>query len=536
MTQAVRRSIETALGFERAAPRRRLRRPQPRRRRRSTSGRRATRAGVRASTSSGLSARAPSRSSPAPPAAGSSSRAWTSSTTELAAQDVLHQVSREGVATTPTSAPASSPRVDRDDNLDHLLPVGRRSDPPRAHQLRQHGAGLLPARRGRRGDRRRPDRAEQPAARGRRRPRADLLDRLRAQRRPAAPAAAPLRLVRGRGRLDPARLAHAAGARPLDRGHARERNVRRARARALPRGRAGAARRRGRGHAADRRRRTPERVRGSRPALRPRPALDRANRAADGLRRLGVPRPGARGRRRARGRRSSPPCRLARAEPERLALRGRASAYGYPAGFLARYFDKLRYSFGPRERAGLHMFFELARRGRRARRDPTAALRGARGGPRRDRRPGDPRQGARRASGSPTRRRWRSCARATCCPSGAPPTSCASGARTPSTSPSSSTGTSTTRTSASPTATSAPSTAAPATGTRATCCRSRSSSRRSRRRSRSAAPACSCRAATTPTSGSTTTRTSSARSRSATRSTCTCCRRPRSSTSRAARS
>ena len=51
--------------------------------------------------------------------------------------------------------------------------------------------------------------------------------------------------------------------------------------------------------------------------------------------------------------------RLARAEPERLAHEAGAR-YGYPAGFLARYFDKLRYSFGPRERAGLHMFLELA--------------------------------------------------------------------------------------------------------------------------------------------------------------------------------
>lgn len=31
------------------------------------------------------------------------------------------------------------------------------------------------------------------------------------------------------------------------------------------------------------------------------------------------------------------------------------------AGFLARYFEKLRYGFGPRERAGLLTFFELAR-------------------------------------------------------------------------------------------------------------------------------------------------------------------------------
>ena len=35
--------------------------------------------------------------------------------------------------------------------------------------------------------------------------------------------------------------------------------------------------------------------------------------------------------------------------------------YGYPAGFLARYFEKLRYRFGPRERAGLLTFLELAR-------------------------------------------------------------------------------------------------------------------------------------------------------------------------------
>ena len=29
-------------------------------------------------------------------------------------------------------------------------------------------------------------------------------------------------------------------------------------------------------------------------------------------------------------------------------------------GFLARYFEKLRYRFGPRERAGLYTFLELA--------------------------------------------------------------------------------------------------------------------------------------------------------------------------------
>ncbi len=49
-----------------------------------------------------------------------------------------------------------------------------------------------------------------------------------------------------------------------------------------------------------------------------------------------------------------------RAEPEALA-RSASERYGYPAGFLARYFEKLRYVFGPRERAGLLTFFELAR-------------------------------------------------------------------------------------------------------------------------------------------------------------------------------
>jgi len=52
--------------------------------------------------------------------------------------------------------------------------------------------------------------------------------------------------------------------------------------------------------------------------------------------------------------------RLARAEPERLAYEA-SDRYGYPAGFLARYFEKLRYSFGPRERAGLYTFLEMAR-------------------------------------------------------------------------------------------------------------------------------------------------------------------------------
>ena len=52
--------------------------------------------------------------------------------------------------------------------------------------------------------------------------------------------------------------------------------------------------------------------------------------------------------------------RLARSEPELLAKRA-SEFYGYPQGFLARYFEKLRYSFGPRERAGLYTFLEMAR-------------------------------------------------------------------------------------------------------------------------------------------------------------------------------
>jgi chorismate dehydratase len=52
--------------------------------------------------------------------------------------------------------------------------------------------------------------------------------------------------------------------------------------------------------------------------------------------------------------------RLARSEPEQLAYES-SERYGYPPGFLARYFEKLRYSFGPRERAGLYTFLEMAR-------------------------------------------------------------------------------------------------------------------------------------------------------------------------------
>jgi chorismate dehydratase len=51
--------------------------------------------------------------------------------------------------------------------------------------------------------------------------------------------------------------------------------------------------------------------------------------------------------------------RAARAAPEELATEA-ARHYGYPPGFLARYFEKLRYRFGEAEREGLVRFLELA--------------------------------------------------------------------------------------------------------------------------------------------------------------------------------
>ena len=87
--------------------------------------------------------------------------------------------------------------------------VGPR-DPPRPNLVREHGAALLPAGRGGRGGAGCPDRAQPGASRRRGRPRADLVDRVRPPRAAPADPPAPLRLVRGRGRLDPARLAGAA--------------------------------------------------------------------------------------------------------------------------------------------------------------------------------------------------------------------------------------------------------------------------------------------------------------------------------------
>jgi chorismate dehydratase len=51
-----------------------------------------------------------------------------------------------------------------------------------------------------------------------------------------------------------------------------------------------------------------------------------------------------------------------RARRDSVQLAQQASReYGYPAGWIARYFEQLRYSFGPRERSGLMRFLELAR-------------------------------------------------------------------------------------------------------------------------------------------------------------------------------
>jgi len=43
-----------------------------------------------------------------------------------------------------------------------------------------------------------------------------------------------------------------------------------------------------------------------------------------------------------------------------LVAEAAAARYGFPAGYLARYFEKLRYRFGEREREGLTRYFELA--------------------------------------------------------------------------------------------------------------------------------------------------------------------------------
>ncbi len=141
-------------------------------------------------------------------------------------------------------------------------------------------------------------------------------------------------------------------------GDREERVERRARRRALPAHRAAPGGRGGRRAAPDRRRGAALRARRPDAAPRPRPALPRAHRAADGVRGLGGaprrpaprrPRPRAE-RRRRRGLRA--PAAVARAAADR---------FGFPAGYIARYFEKLRYRFGVREQEGLLRFYELAR-------------------------------------------------------------------------------------------------------------------------------------------------------------------------------
>jgi chorismate dehydratase len=48
------------------------------------------------------------------------------------------------------------------------------------------------------------------------------------------------------------------------------------------------------------------------------------------------------------------------AEHADLVAQAAGERHGFPAGYLARYFEKLRYGFGERERAGLQRFYALA--------------------------------------------------------------------------------------------------------------------------------------------------------------------------------
>ena len=115
-----------------------------------------------------------------------------------------------------------------------------------------------------------------------------------------------------------------------------------------------------------------------------------------------------RARRSSRTRSSRPSGR--RAPSPRCSRTRRWSATATRPGFLARYFEKLRYRFGPRERAGLFTFLELARDVgeldrvpdlRFVRRATCVAEHGER------RRVADPREGARGRADLPTTRRSR---------------------------------------------------------------------------------------------------------------------------------
>ena len=265
------------------------------------------------------------------------------------------------------------------------------------------------------------------AARRRDRRRADLLDRVRAQRRPAAPPAAPLRLLRGRGRLDPARLAT-----PLERIRTVAVTPESATSVVLTKVLLPDAEHVPLGEDAD------ATLLIGDAALKsafedptPHHDLGRLWLERTGLPMVfavwAAPEPAAPGLLELEDALVAS-VRAARAEPERLAHEAR-ERYGYPAGFLARYFEKLRYRFGPaRARRPLHVPRAGPRR-RRARRGARAPLRhGARRRSDGDRdATGRPRSSTRRstASGSPTPRRSRCSSRATSSRSAAPPTSCA---------------------------------------------------------------------------------------------------------------
>ena len=158
----------------------------------------------------------------------------------------------------------------------------------------------------------------------------------------------------------------------------------------------------------------------------------------------------------------------ARARRARAARVRGERALRLSAGFLARYFEKLRYRFGPRERAGLSRSSSSPATSASSTSVPELRFVQAEAVPHDDRERAN--AGRReiletaldgeRISDDDARRRC--CARATSSRSAAPPTRSARARPTRRASRSSSTGTSTTRTSASRTATSAPSTAGPA--------------------------------------------------------------------------
>ena len=254
---------------------------------------------------------------------------------------------------------------------------GSMRDPARAHLVREHGAGLLPAGGRDRGDRGRADRAQREAARRRARRRADLVHRVRPERRPAAAPAAALRLVRGRSGLDPARLAASSRAGAHRRGDARERDLGGADEGAAARRRAAAAGSGGGREAPHRRRGAPQRVRGPDAAPRPGTAVARADGAADGVRGLGGPRAGGRRREGARG-----GARRVRAPGEGRARGARARGIGalrLPAGLPRAVLREAALSLrSPRAGRPLHVPRARPRRGR-AGRGARASLR-SRGG------------------------------------------------------------------------------------------------------------------------------------------------------------